>query len=136
MGRRLRKLQLLTFTLLFGILLVFILVEAREFLYPIFMAVLFSYLLYPVEKKMETWGLPRILANFITVIMAMGVLAGVLILLYKQLSVFIDDFPALQDKALNNLDRLQRRIDVRFGDTNPENKHWLSCQVSNALELS
>ncbi|MDX5420960.1 MAG: AI-2E family transporter [Hymenobacteraceae bacterium] len=136
MGRRLRKLQLLTFTLLFGILLVYILVEAREFLYPIFMAVLFSYLLYPIEKRLEKWGLPRILANFVTVILAMGVLAGVLILLYKQLTVFIDDFPGLQDKAMNNLDRLQHKIDSRFGETNPEDEHWLRSQLSNALELS
>lgn len=129
-------LQKLTFGLLFVILLVYVLVEAREFLYPIFIAVLFAYLLYPIEKRMEQWGLPRILANFITVIMAMAAFVGVIMLLYKQLSVFITDFPSLQDKAMVNLDRLQHVIDRRYGDSDPQNEHWLRNQVVDALELS
>ncbi|WP_299756962.1 AI-2E family transporter [uncultured Pontibacter sp.] len=130
------KIRHYTFILLFGILLVYVLVSAREFLYPIFMAILFAYLLYPVEKFLEKKGLPRILANFITVIVAMALFVGAIVLLYKQLTVFLSDFPALQEQAIENLDRLQLAIDKRFGDTNPDNEHWLQMQVSNALELS
>ena len=122
--------------LLFGILLVYVLIAAREFLYPVFMAILFAYLLYPVEKKMEEWGLPRLLANFITVILAMAFFVGVIVLLYNQLSVFISDFPTLQEQALSNLDRLQQVLDKKFGDKNPENEHWLRQQVVDGLELS
>ncbi|ARS35038.1 AI-2E family transporter [Pontibacter actiniarum] len=136
MGKKTKELQRLTFILLFFILLVFVLVKARDFLYPISMAVLFAYLLYPVEKKLEQWGVPRILANFITIITAVGVFSGLLILLYMQLSSFLTDFPAMQDKALSNLDRLQRTIDQRFGDSSPQNKHWLRTQVVEGLELS
>ncbi|WP_266205512.1 AI-2E family transporter [Pontibacter kalidii] len=125
-----------TFTLLFGILLVYVLVETREFLYPIFMAVLFAYLLYPVGKWLEKRGLPRILANFITVVLAMALFIGGLILLYKQLIVFLGDFPALQEQALENIDRLQESIDKRFGASEPDNEHWLQLQVKNTLELS
>ncbi|MCX2739408.1 AI-2E family transporter [Pontibacter anaerobius] len=129
-------LQRYTFILLFGILLMYVLVVAREFLYPIFMAVLFAYLLYPIEKWLEMKGLPRLLANFITVVAAMALFVGALILLYKQLIVFLGDFPTLQDKAMENLDRVQQSIDKRFGETNPDNEHWLQVQVKNALELS
>ncbi|WP_276495850.1 AI-2E family transporter [Pontibacter litorisediminis] len=130
------KLRHYTFILLFGILLVYVLVVAREFLYPILMSVLFAYLLYPVESWLESKGLPRILANFITVIAAMAIFVGALVLLYKQLIVFLGDFPALQEKAMDNLDRLQESIDSRFGESNPKNEHWLQAQLKSALELS
>ncbi|MFD2515558.1 AI-2E family transporter [Pontibacter locisalis] len=136
MSKKIETLQKLTLILLFGILLVYVLVEAREFLYPVFIAVLFAYLLYPVEKKMEEWGFPRILANFLTVILAMAFFVGVLILLYKQLSVFITDFPGMQEKVLNNLDRLQQTIDKKVGGSSPDNEHWLRTQVNDALEFS
>ncbi|WP_439883103.1 AI-2E family transporter [Pontibacter sp. MBLB2868] len=136
MGKNSITLQKLTFGLLFGILLVYVLVVAREFLYPIFIAVLFAYLLYPVEKQMEEWGVPRILANFITVILAMALFIGAIMLLYKQLTVFITDFPGLQNKALANLDRLQQALESRYGNGDPQNEHWLRNQVVDALELS
>ncbi|TPE45838.1 AI-2E family transporter [Pontibacter mangrovi] len=131
-----KRLRHYTLLLLFGVLLVYVLVQAREFLYPILMAVLFSYLLYPVGKWLETKGLPRVLANFITVVGAMAIFIGALLLLYKQLIVFLSDFPELQEEAMHNLDRLQQNIDRRFGETNPEDKHWLQAQIGNALEMS
>lgn len=130
------SLKRLTLALLFGILLVFTLVQAREFLYPIFMAVLFAYLLYPVVKKLETWGVPRILANLLTIVTAMAMFTGLVLLLYQQLSVFLSDFPALQEQALRNIDRLQHTIDKKFGAGPPENERWLRAQVQNALDLS
>ncbi|TXK45785.1 AI-2E family transporter [Pontibacter qinzhouensis] len=129
---RLRK---MTYGLLFVIMLVFVLVQAREFLYPIFMAMLFAYLLYPVVKLLETWGVPRILANLVSILVAMAILTMLMVLLYKQLAMFLDDFPALQEKALENLDRVQYMLDRKFGDTDSSNEHWLRKQVSGALEF-
>ena len=136
MATKYETLKKLTVGLLFVVLLVFVLIAAREFLYPIFIAVLFAYLLYPIENRMEKWGMPRILANFITVILAMAFLIGVIILLYNQLSVFIGDFPAMQENVLGNLDRLQAILDKEFGSDRPRNEHWLRQQVMDALELS
>lgn len=125
-----------TFVLLFGILFLYVLIVAREFLYPIFMSILFAYLLYPVEKWLEERGLPRILANFITVIAAMAIFIGALVLLYRQLIGFLGDFPSLQEEAMKNLDRLQQSIDRCFGESDPDDEHWLQTQVSSGLELS
>ncbi|MCC9137438.1 AI-2E family transporter [Pontibacter silvestris] len=136
MSKKINQIKKLTWILLFLILSVYVLVQAREFLYPIFMAVLFAYLLYPVVKKLEEWGVPRIIANFVTIITAMAVVVGLLTMLYKQLATFLDDFPGLQQQALSNLDRLQEVIDRKFGDSSPDNEHWLRAQVDNALEFS
>lgn len=136
MATNYRNLKQLTYWLLFLILLVYILVEAREFLYPLVMALLFSYLLYPVVKRLEKWGVPRILANFMTIIAAVALFVGLIVLLYKQLSVFITDFPELKSKALTNIDKLQAMIDSKFGDDEQANERWLRMQVNNALDLS
>ncbi|MCC9165631.1 AI-2E family transporter [Pontibacter harenae] len=136
MAKKLDRIKQFTWILLFLVLLVYVLVAAREFLYPIFMAVLFSYLLYPVVKKLEEWGVPRILANFITIILSTLAIVGLFVLLYKQLSTFLSDFPSLQEQALKNLDRLQYAIDDKFGDTDSANEHWLRKQVYNAFEIS
>ncbi|PKV75415.1 AI-2E family transporter [Pontibacter ramchanderi] len=136
MAKDYKRIKKLTYWLLFLVLLVFVLVEAREFLYPLVMAMLFAYLLYPVVKRLEQWGVPRLLANFVTIITSMALFAGLLVLLYKQLSVFLTDFPELKDKALANIDLLQAHIDRKFGDDNQSNERWLRMQVNNALDLS
>ncbi|MCJ8166259.1 AI-2E family transporter [Pontibacter sp. E15-1] len=136
MGKRKNRLKSLTYLLLCGVLLVYVLVEARNFLYPIFMALLFSYLLYPVVKRLEAWGMPRIFANLVTILAGMAVFVGLVVLLYTQLSVFLRDFPALQKQALGNIDRLQHTIDQALGNNNLEDEQWLRHQVKNAFELS
>lgn len=136
MAKDYERLKKLTFWLLFLVLLVYVLIEAREFLYPLVMALLFAYLLYPIVKQLEKWGIPRLLANFVTIIAAVALFAGLLVLLYKQLSVFISDFPTLKEKALTNIDMLQAHIDRKFGDNNQANERWLRVQVNNALDLS
>ncbi|GHA59570.1 AI-2E family transporter [Pontibacter akesuensis] len=136
MGVKYRKIKRLTFILLFAILLVYVLVEAREFLYPIFIAILFSYLLYPIVSKLEEWGVPRILANLLTIIAGMATVVGVLVLLYQQLSNFLGDLPALQEQAFKNIDRLQFFLERRFGEFENTNKLWLRQQVAGAFQLS
>ena len=136
MEKKHNRLQQFTLVLLFGVLLVYVLVEAKDFLYPVFLAVLFSYLLYPVVKKLEDWGVPRILANFITIITAMALFVGLVVLLYKQLTTFLKDFPTLQQNALQNVDRLQESIEQKFGASDPEDEQWLRHQVNQAVESS
>ncbi|MEJ8801862.1 AI-2E family transporter [Pontibacter sp. H249] len=136
MAGKFQTLQRLTFGLLFGILFVYVLVVARDFLYPVVMALLFAYLLYPVVKQLEQWGVPRIFANFLTIITSMAMLVGLLLLLYKQLGAFLGDFPDLQGKAMANLDRLQHSLESTFGIRTSRDNHWLQDQVTAAFEFS
>lgn len=136
MSTKFGKLKRATYALLLLILTVYVLVEARNFLYPIFIAVLFAYLLYPVVKKLETWGVPRVIANLVSIIVALALFITGLVMLYKQLSNFLVDFPSLEEKALRNLDSLQQVIDKKFGEEKPDNNQWLREQVQNAFQLS
>ncbi|WMJ73100.1 AI-2E family transporter [Cytophagaceae bacterium ABcell3] len=97
----------ITVYLLFVILAIFALIQARNFLYPIFIAILVAYLLFPIAKRLERLKIPRILANFISIILAFGVIFAGFYLLYQQLIVFAEDIPTFREQAINNINRIE-----------------------------
>src|SRR5699024_4261254 len=82
------------------------LIAARDFLYPLALAVLFAYMLYPYVRFLENRKVPRILANLIAIISTIAVISGVIYLLSVQSGTFVEDFPALKKQALANVDQL------------------------------
>lgn len=97
----------ITVLLIFLIALVYCLIMGRNFLYPIFLAILFAYLLYPVARRLEKLKFPRILANLLSIILAFLVILGGIYLLYQQIAVFASDFPSFKQKALSNVNRIE-----------------------------
>ncbi|WP_262486196.1 AI-2E family transporter, partial [Cesiribacter andamanensis] len=113
------------------ILLVYSLIAARNLLYPLALAVLFSYLLYPVTSWLEKIGVPRILANLMGILLAMIVLSTFLFLLYKQLSLLLDDVPALARQAEENLDSLHRYVEAKLGISAQKQNAWVKERVGD-----
>ncbi|WP_238354558.1 AI-2E family transporter [Fulvivirga marina] len=107
-----------------------ILIIGREFLYPICLAILFSYLLYPLANLLERRRFPRVLAILISIILGMTLIGGAIFLLYQQMTIFISDFPELKEQALSNLDQLQLRIDQWIDNGNRQG-WWLRERISN-----
>lgn len=121
---------------LFLILMIFlILIIGREFLYPVFLSILFSYLLYPFVSLLERWRFPRVLATLLAIILGMVTIGGALFLLYQQMTVFISDFPELKNQALENLDTLQLKIDGWVGNGEAKSR-WLRERVSDLINNS
>jgi len=114
----------LTFILLFFILLFYILVEFKFYLTPLTLGVLFAYLLFPVANFIEKRKIPRIAANIITIIIGLSVIYGVAFLVYKQLSVFLDDLPSLRRHASSNIGRMfnsiEMSLDIETGELKNE----------------
>lgn len=121
----------LTIYLLFFILVIYGLIAARDFLYPLAIALLLSYLLYPVVVFLEKKGIPRILANLLGILLGFAIIFTSLYLLYKQISLLVADLPALREQALENLDRLEQYIYTKSGITTEEQNRWLKAQVNN-----
>lgn len=121
----------LTIYLLFFILIIYGLIAARDFLYPLAIALLFSYLLFPVVVFLEHKGIPRILANLMGILLGFAIVFTSLYLLYKQISLLVADLPALREQALNNLDSLEQYIYQKSGITTEEQNRWLKEQVNN-----
>ena len=89
--------------ILFTIALLFcFLYLASSILIPLFFAVLFALLLYPLSRFFERNGFPRILAIVISMLLVVLTIAGLLFLLSTQIYRFISNLPHLADK-FNNL---------------------------------
>ncbi|MDX5443756.1 MAG: AI-2E family transporter [Hymenobacteraceae bacterium] len=117
--------------LLFLILLGFLLIVGRGFLYPILISMLIAYLLYPLTLRMERLGIPRILAILINVLLSIAIFIGAIYLIYIQLSMFLNDLPTLVDQANENIiafeNYLERKMEMKLGDE----ENWLQGKFSD-----
>ncbi len=129
--------QQAAYTLLFITLLIYGLIEAKQFLYPIFLAVLLSYLLFPLvnflEKKIK---IPRALAILLGLIVAFVFLYGAISFMVSQIKNLASDIPALKRQAIDNLKAFQAYIDTHFGFSIEEQEKWMQAKISEMLENS
>jgi predicted PurR-regulated permease PerM len=100
---------------LFWILLLYALIAARTFLYPLALGVLFAMLLLPVTARLERWGVPRIIANLIGLLLGGGVIYGVVFFLYRQIGALLQELPNIKEQALANLRDLMEAIGGSVG---------------------
>jgi len=107
--------QRFSFFLLAIILVFFILIQARLFLYPIAVAILFTYFLYPVANWLEKHKIPRIIAILISLILLLGIIGAAGLFIYRKIGGFLADLPEFRSKALNNIDILELQIGQLFG---------------------
>ena len=128
--------QRFSFFLLAIILSLFVLIEAKLFLYPLALAVLFAYLLYPITNFLEKHSFPRLLAVFISVIIFLAIVGGAIILIYKRVLGFIGDFPGFRDKALNNIDILNNQLSLLFGNIDVNIIAFLKQRVAGLFDAS
>lgn len=122
--------------LFFLILLIHSLIAARDFLYPLALAVLFAYMLYPYVRFLENQRVPRILANLIAIISTIAVISGVIYLLSVQLGTFVEDFPALKKQALANVDQLNDVINQKLEISVDIKRDIIKERLSHLFESS
>ncbi|WP_225000201.1 AI-2E family transporter [Cesiribacter sp. SM1] len=135
MGRRYVLAKKITVYLLLVILFIYGLIEAQQFLAPLALAVLLSYLLYPIANFLEKGGLARILANLISIILAVVVLVAVIHFFSDQFSVFVEDFPQMREQATINLRQAQEWVSDVFGVSNSTIRDWVEERIANLTNL-
>lgn len=106
-----RPVNILFFAVLMGTLLYF----GRELLILISFAALLSMLMAPVASKLESYRVPRVLSSFISVLIIVAVIWGVIMLLSAQISSLIKDFPRLASEAGKFIESMQLWITEELG---------------------
>ncbi len=124
----------LTIGLLFVTLFLYGFIHARNFLYPIFLAILIAYLLHPMANFLEKHKFPRILANIISIIFAIIIVGGGIYFMYTQISVFIQDLPTLKDQAVANIRQLESFIEAKTGISTVAQQKWIENQINDIFE--
>ncbi len=128
--------QRFSFFLLAIILTLFVLIEAKLFLYPLALAVLFAYLLYPIANFLEKHRFPRLAAILISVLIFLAIVGGAVILIYNRVMGFIGDFPGFREKALTNIDILNNQLSLLFGNIDVNIIAFLKQRVSGLFDAS
>jgi predicted PurR-regulated permease PerM len=108
----------------------------REFLYPIALAGLIAYLLYPVANFLEKRLLPRFMAIFVSIILGLAILGSIGFFLYNQIENMISDFPLLKIKAAQNLEPWLKDIFSFFGYKDYELKQFVREKVFAIFDFS
>jgi predicted PurR-regulated permease PerM len=117
------------------ILIFYGVIVARDFLYPLAFAVLISYLLYPLVNFFEKWRVPRILSILLAEVVALVMVIFAGIFIYRQISVFVGDFPAFKTKAIHNIDFLTEKLENIFGLSDHSLINYVKAAVKGFFEV-
>jgi len=120
--------------LFFIVLLTYALIQAKTLLYPIVLAMLFSFLLLPIANFLERKGFTRILTNFIVIFAAAAVMSALAYLLYSRIGNLISEFPDLKEHASENVESMTRAISDRVGVSTNEVRDWVNKRISTLGE--
>ncbi|MFO8129993.1 MAG: AI-2E family transporter [Bacteroidales bacterium] len=131
MEKKIPLIYTLTVTLLFVFLFISGIILARDFLAPVVLAILFSYLLLPVVNFLEKHNVHSILANLISILLLLVILTSIILIMYKNLEALLSDLPTLKAKANQNIDQMAGFIEANFGITIQSQKTYLKEGISN-----
>ncbi len=106
----------------------------RNFLYPLLIGVLFSYLLFPISNQLEKKKVPRPLAIIISILFGISVIGGILFFLYNRLSFFLADIQTLKANAMVSLEIIQNNVETIFGVSVGSQKQWMRENINKMLE--
>ncbi len=78
-----------------------ILILAKPILIPLSVALLISFILFPLAKKFETWKINRIIAAFLSIFSVILIIAGVFYFFSTQLINMSKEFTDFKDKIIS-----------------------------------
>lgn len=94
-----------------GLLIASVIIAAlyfgRDILIPLALAVLLGFLLDPVVTRLKRWGLPRMVATLVVVVLALGLLTGMGFYLGQQVQRLSADLPTYQHTIKEKLQHLR-----------------------------
>ncbi|MGF1586608.1 MAG: AI-2E family transporter [Bacteroidales bacterium] len=124
----------MTYVLLSIILFIYALIQVRNFLYPVAFGFVLSYLLYPVSSRLEKKGFPRILANLVTILGGLTLIAGIFLVAYVTISPIAGDLPELLKTGVGNVSQMVARVGGIFGLNSGEVSEMIKDRASSAIE--
>lgn len=119
MNSRSREIELPYYAKLVCILLSLVIIvyglhTLQGLLIPLVFAILFAVLLFPLAQRLEKWGVPRILAIVLCLLLALGVLTGLFWGVSVQISNFSEVVPKFVQRGSEYINSLQTFADERF----------------------
>src|SRR5436190_24156451 len=117
--------QKLTYQLLMILLIGIFIYFGHGVLVPLYFAILLSILLLPVTNFLSSLYIPKTLANLISVLLALAVIAGVVYFLASQMVGFFNDIPSIREHLAEHLTTLQAWAEKKLHISSAEQKTFL-----------
>jgi predicted PurR-regulated permease PerM len=105
----------LSFLLVSVILIMYVIIQAKQFLYPLAFGFLLAYLLYPVVNFLEKQNVPRILSIIVGLVIIIAIIYGAGFFIFRRIGTLVEDIPSLKKQALDNVEAFVQSIQTTFG---------------------
>lgn len=102
--------QKLSYQLLMILLIGIFIYLGHGVLVPIYFSILLSILLLPITNLLEKCYFPATVANFIAVIFALALIAGVVYFLSSQMAIFLNDVSSIREHLAEHITTLQNLV--------------------------
>ncbi len=121
---------------LFSIVLIYIILRTASGIFiPLTFSLLFSILLYPVAKFLETkLHFGKALAAMTSIVLFVALVSGFIYFLILQFVHFSDDFPAFSKKFEIMFSELQHWLSTKFHITRKDQSDYINTSISRILE--
>lgn len=104
----------------------FILYIGAEIILPLIFATILAILLNPVVNYLNSKRVPRVIAIFIVVILALGVISGLIYFIVSQATLFFDTLPILREKFSMFLGQATIWVAERFNISVVKVREWIT----------
>lgn len=113
-----------------------IIVLGKPVLVPLAFSVMFAFIMYPVARKLESWGLTRILSSLLCVFMILGFFTGLIFFFSHQISNMNGDFPDVKDRLTHIFTDVVVYVNDHINLGKPLKKEDILKEFNNWLERS
>ncbi|WP_247236807.1 AI-2E family transporter [Telluribacter sp. SYSU D00476] len=104
-----------TAALLFLLLFIAFLYIGRPFLVPLCFSIILSMLFLPVSRKLEDWGLSRLLATITCLLILVLIITGFMWVITAEITRISQDMDDMQPRLQQVIRQIQRWINQEFG---------------------
>lgn len=104
-----------TFVLAFMVLLFLIMKQLSFYLVPTVFGAFLAMLLLPLNRRMEKWGIHRVAAIIISLLLILLIVVGIATLFTSQVIIFARDLPLIQKQIIDRFNTFQFYIAANTG---------------------
>ncbi|HEV7350849.1 AI-2E family transporter [Telluribacter sp.] len=123
-------------TTLFVLLLVVVLYYGRPFLVPFFFSIILSMLLVPIARRLESWGIGRLMATILCLLLLVLFIAGFVWVITAEITRISENLTEMKPRLDQVVNQVQQWVNSTFGVPPSKQSQFVSEQVTKLTESS
>ena len=113
-----------------------ILIMGKDLLLPLMIAIFFTFLLYPISRKFESFKIPRSLSIIVSILFSIIIFGGLIYFFINQLNSFSEDLPQLKNQIAIKGSRVLEWIELRTNISQENQILWLKEKAVDSAKSS